>query len=64
MSGKHTDDFDCVKFMREARREIYEETKHLSGEEYDEYWRKFRETDPGWQRLVVGQRALGREVPD
>lgn len=64
MAGKTPKDFDCAKFQREARRRIYEETKHLSGKEYDEYWRKFRATDPGWQRLVAEQRALGRHVPD
>lgn len=56
--------FDCVKFTREARQEIYEETKHMSLDELGEYWRKFRETDPVWQRWVSEQRALGRPVPD
>jgi len=64
VSDKHAGDFDCIEFTRQARREIYEETKHMSLEELHEYWRKFRETDPGWQRLVAGQRALGRKVPD
>ena len=63
--------FDCVKFMREARRKICEETKHLTGEEYDEYWRKYRENDPLWQRLtaIEAERANAsnqesRRVPD
>ena len=56
--------FDCIEFTRQARREIYEETKHMSLEELHEYWRKFRETDPEWQRMVAKQRALGRKVPD
>jgi len=44
MANKTSDNFDCVKFQHEARRKIYEETKHLSGEVYDEYGRKYRET--------------------
>ncbi len=64
MTSKTPEKFDCVKFQREARRRIYEETKHLNGKEYDEYWRKFRATDPEWQRMVAKQRALGRHVPD
>ncbi len=38
--------FDCVQFTREARRRIYEETKHMSHEELSEYYRAFRERDP------------------
>ena len=45
--------FDCVKFMREARARIYEETKHMSHEELAEYWREYRENDPLWQRLTA-----------
>lgn len=45
--------FDCIKFTREARRKIYEETKHMSHEELAEYYRKFRENDPVWQRWVT-----------
>lgn len=56
--------FDCIEFTRQARREIYEETKHMSLEELHEYWRKYRETNPEWQRMVAKQRALGRHVPD
>jgi len=53
MANKTPDNFDCVKFQREARRKIYEKTKHLSGAEYDEYWRKYRESDLLWQRLTA-----------
>ena len=65
MASKTPDNFDCVKFQREARRKIYEKTKHLSGEEYDEYWRKYRESDPLWQRLtaIEAERSKQKQVP-
>ena len=53
MTSKTARKFDCVKFMREARRRIYEETKHMSRAEKSEYWRKYRESDPLWQRLTA-----------
>ena len=43
--------FDCVQFTREARRRIYEETKHMTHEELGEYYRAFRERDPLWKEL-------------
>ena len=49
--------FDCVKFMRDARSRIYEETKHMSNEENDEYWREFRERDPVRQRWTAQEAA-------
>ncbi|MYA67861.1 MAG: hypothetical protein F4Y22_11500 [Gammaproteobacteria bacterium] len=63
MTNKAAKKFDCVKFMREARKEVYEETKDLSDDEYHEYWRKFRENDPHWQQLTVieAERAKKRE---
>ena len=65
MSGKHSEDFDCIAFTRQARREIYEETKHMSLEELHEYWRKFRETSPFWQRLtaIEAERSKQKQVP-
>ncbi len=63
MKTEESTKFDCVKFQREARRKIYEETKHLSGKEYDEYWRKFRETDPVWQRWEAEQNEIKRLTP-
>ena len=53
--------FDCVEFMRDARRKIYEKTKHMSGEEFDEYWRKYRESDPLWQRLTAIEAERARK---
>ena len=65
MKTKAPKNFDCVKFMREARSRIYEETKHLTGEEYDEYWRKYRENDPFWQHLtaIEAERAKQKQAP-
>ncbi len=63
MKSKSSRNFDCVKFMREARRKNYEATRHLSGKEFDEFWRKFRESDPVWQRWVAKQAAIGRKTP-
>ncbi len=53
MASKAAKKFDCVKFMREARARIYEETRHMSHEELAEYWREYRENDPLWQRLTA-----------
>ena len=53
MKAETPKNFDCVKFMRMARSRIYEQTKHLTGEEYDEYWRKYRESDPLWRHLTT-----------
>ncbi len=64
MKTEESTNFDCVKFMREARRKNYEATKHLSGRKYDEYWRKFRQTDPVWQRWVARQKAVKQTSPD
>ena len=61
MTSKPPKKFDCVEFMRDARRRIYEETKHLSGEEFDEYWRKYRESDPLWQRLTAIEAERARK---
>ncbi len=62
MTSKATKNFDCVKFMREARARIYEETKHMSHEELAEYWREYRENDPFWQHLtaIEAERAKKR----
>ncbi len=65
MTDKHAGDFDCIEFTRQARREIYEETKHMSLKELHEYWRKFRETSPFWQRLtaIEAERSKQRQTP-
>lgn len=40
MSTKTTKSFDCIAFKREAQRQIYEDTKHMTSEEQIEYFRK------------------------
>lgn len=60
MAEKAEKKFDCVQFMREARRKIYEETKHMSHEELSEYCRAFRESDPLWKRLKAREKEQAR----
>lgn len=61
MTGETTEKkFDCIKFTREARRRIYEETKHMSHEELAEYYRKFRESDPLWRRWAAKAAARAK----
>ena len=60
MAEKAEKKFDCVRFMREARRRIYEETKHMSHEELSEYYRAFRESDPLWKRLKAREAEQAR----
>lgn len=38
--------FDCIRFVREARARIHEETKHMSSEEFVEWLHSRRPTDP------------------
>lgn len=57
MSDDPIKNFDCVKFTRDARRRVYEETKHMSNSELEDYWRQFRERDPLWQRWTRGGTA-------
>ncbi len=61
MTSKAPDKFDCVEFMREARRRVYEETKHLGGKEFDEYWRRYRESAPLRQRLTAMEAERSRQ---
>ena len=38
--------FDCIRFVREARARIHEETKHMSAEEFVQWLHSRRPTDP------------------
>ena len=38
--------FDCIRFVREARARIHEETKHMTAEEFVQWLRTRRPTDP------------------
>lgn len=40
------EDFDCIRFVREARARIHEETKHMSAAEFVEWLHSRRPTDP------------------
>lgn len=61
MTSKPPKKFDCVEFMRDARRKIHEKTKHMSGKEFDEFWSKYRESDPLWQRLTAIEAERARK---
>lgn len=50
---KTSKQFDSWRFVQLARAEIAAETEGMSGEEIDEYWRKYRENDSLWQRLAA-----------
>ena len=38
--------FDCIRFVREARTRIHEETKHMTAEEFVQWLRSRRPTNP------------------
>ena len=57
MTEKSTKNFDCIKFVREVRRQMYEETKDMSREEYEQHRQKFRENDPVWKRWEAQETA-------
>ena len=38
--------FDCIRFVREARARIHEETKHMTAEEFVQWLRSRRPTNP------------------
>lgn len=38
--------FDCLRFVREARARIHEETKHMSAEEFVQWLPSRRPTNP------------------
>ena len=56
--------FDCVQFTREARRRIYEETKHMSHEELSEYYRTYPYSDPVLERLAARARQKEGQPDD
>ncbi len=46
MTAPATENFDCIRFVREARARIHEETKHMSAEEFVQWLRARRPTHP------------------
>ncbi len=57
MGGKSTPKkFDCVKFTREVRAQLYKETAHMTAEEKVDYYRNQTYTDPVLARLAAKAR--------
>lgn len=38
--------FDCIRFVREVRARIHEETKHMTADEFVQWLRSRRPTNP------------------
>jgi len=56
--------FDCIRFVREARARIHEETKHMSAEEFVQWLHSRRPTDPKLAALKDRKVApKGRRAP-
>lgn len=56
--------FDCLRFVREARARIHEETKHMTAEEFVQWLRSRRPTDP--ELAAMKDRSVlpsGRRAP-
>jgi len=56
--------FDCVQMKREIQAAIYEETKHMTSEEYLEYIRRESKAFREEQRLRRAERAKSAETGD
>ena len=46
MTAPSGEPFDCMRFVREARARIHEQTKHMSAEEFVQWLHSRRPTDP------------------
>ena len=44
-------DFDCLKWIREVRDQIYAETKDMSPEELKQHWDRIVREDPYFSRI-------------
>ena len=57
-------EFDCVKWTRKVRNQIYEETKHMSWEEYRQWLRRRRPTHAKlaelWDKAIPPREAARR----
>lgn len=56
--------FDCIRFVREARARIHEETKHMTAEEFVQWLRSRRPTNP--ELAAMKDRSVlpsGRRAP-
>ena len=64
MTAPSTEPFDCIRFVREARVRVHEETKHMSVEEFAQWLHSLRPTDPKLAALKDGKVApSGRGAP-
>ena len=59
-----TEGFSCIRFVREARARIHEETKHMSAEEFVQWLHSRRPTNPKLAALKDRKLAAkGRRLP-
>lgn len=55
-----TERFDCIRFVREVRARIAEETAGMSNKERIQYFRSYRYEDPVLERLAAPLRELDK----
>lgn len=53
--------FDCIRFVREVRARIAEETAGMSNKERIQYFRSYRYEDPVLKRLAAPLRELDKD---
>ncbi len=56
-----TERFDCIRFVREVRARIAEETAGMSNKERIQYFRSYRYEDPVLERLAAPLRELDED---
>ncbi len=56
-----TERFDCIRFVREVRARIAEETAGMSNKERIQYFRSYHYEDPVLERLAVPLRELDED---
>ena len=53
--------FDCIRFVREVRARIAEETAAMSNKERIQYFRSYRYEDPVLERMAAPLRELDED---
>ena len=56
-----TERFDCIRFVREVRARIAEETAGMGHAERIQYYRSYRYEDPVLERLAAPLRELDED---
>lgn len=56
MASKAPKDFDCIRFVRDVRARIAEETAGMSNAQRVEYYRTYPLSDPALRKLVAQAR--------